>query len=101
MLYLLFLAFVWILQKLCIAGELYMTKKYQDFDTGAWVNAQYRATFENRNPAVGNPVVGKFPKYGKEDVDLPYKEVQDSKQVSLKLGGKNVQIIIDDVNWIW
>jgi alpha-ketoglutaric semialdehyde dehydrogenase len=44
-------------------------KKYQNFINGKWCDAKSGITFENRNPANWNEVVGIFPKSGKEDVD--------------------------------
>ncbi len=46
-----------------------MTKKFQNFIDGKWVDAKSGRTFENRNPAHWDEVVGVFPKSGKEDVD--------------------------------
>ncbi|MDH4070304.1 MAG: aldehyde dehydrogenase family protein, partial [Ignavibacteria bacterium] len=46
-----------------------MSKKYQNFIDGKWVDAKSRRTFENRNPANWDEVVGIFPKSGKEEVD--------------------------------
>ncbi len=47
-----------------------MSKKFQNFIDGKWVDAKSGQTFENRNPANWDEVVGVFPKSGKEDVDL-------------------------------
>ena len=46
-----------------------MAKKFQNFINGKWVDAKSGKTFENRNPARWEEVVGIFPKSGKEDVD--------------------------------
>jgi alpha-ketoglutaric semialdehyde dehydrogenase len=46
-----------------------MAKKFQNFINGKWVNAKSGRTFENRNPANWDKLVGTFPKSGKEDVD--------------------------------
>lgn len=46
-----------------------MAKKFQNFINGKWVDAQSGRTFENRNPAHWDEVVGTFPKSGKEDVE--------------------------------
>ncbi|NOZ57672.1 MAG: aldehyde dehydrogenase family protein [Calditrichaeota bacterium] len=46
-----------------------MAKKYQNFINGQWVDARSGETFENRNPANWDEIVGIFPKSGKEDVD--------------------------------
>ena len=45
-----------------------MAKKFQNFINGKWVDAASGQTFENRNPAHWDEVVGVFPKSGKEDV---------------------------------
>ncbi|HWP81754.1 MAG TPA: aldehyde dehydrogenase family protein [Bacteroidota bacterium] len=46
-----------------------MTQKFQNFINGKWVDAKSGKTFENRNPANWDEVIGTFPKSGKEDVD--------------------------------
>lgn len=46
-----------------------MAKKFQNFINGKWADARSGKTFENRNPANWDEVVGTFPKSGKEDVD--------------------------------
>ncbi len=46
-----------------------MAKKFQNFINGKWVDAKSGKTFENRNPANWEEVVGTFPKSGKEDVN--------------------------------
>lgn len=46
-----------------------MAKKFQNFIGGQWVDAVSGQTFDNRNPANWDEVVGVFPKSGKEDVD--------------------------------
>ena len=44
-------------------------KKYQNFINGKWCDAKSGKTFENRNPANWNEVIGTFPKSSKEEVD--------------------------------
>lgn len=46
-----------------------MAKKFQNFIDGKWVDAKSGKTFENRNPADWDEVLGVFPKSGREDVD--------------------------------
>lgn len=46
-----------------------MPQKFQNFINGKWVDAKSGKTYENRNPANWDEVVGIFPKSGKEDVD--------------------------------
>jgi aldehyde dehydrogenase (NAD+) len=46
-----------------------MPQKFQNFINGKWVDAKSGRTFENRNPANWEDVVGVFPKSAKEDVD--------------------------------
>jgi alpha-ketoglutaric semialdehyde dehydrogenase len=46
-----------------------MAKKYQNFINGKWVDAKSGKTYENRNPANWDEVVGTFPKSSKEEVD--------------------------------
>jgi acyl-CoA reductase-like NAD-dependent aldehyde dehydrogenase len=46
-----------------------MAQKFQNLINGKWVDAISGRTFENRNPANWEEVVGIFPKSGKEDVD--------------------------------
>ncbi len=45
-----------------------MAKKFKNFIDGKWVDAQSGKTFENRNPANWDEVVGEFPSSDKEDV---------------------------------
>jgi acyl-CoA reductase-like NAD-dependent aldehyde dehydrogenase len=58
-----------------LVNELYpkrgtaMSKKFQNFINGKWVDAKTGHTFENRNPANWDEIIGTFPKSGKEDVD--------------------------------
>jgi len=46
-----------------------MAKEFKNFINGKWVGAKSGKTFENRNPAHWDEIVGIFPKSGKEDVD--------------------------------
>ena len=46
-----------------------MAKEFKNFIGGKWVGAKSGKTFENRNPARWDEVVGVFPKSGKEEVD--------------------------------
>lgn len=46
-----------------------MAKKFQNYIAGKWVDAASGKTFENRNPANWDEVIGTFPKSGKEDVE--------------------------------
>ena len=46
-----------------------MPQKFQNLINGKWVDAKSNRTFENRNPANWDEVIGIFPKSGKEDVD--------------------------------
>jgi alpha-ketoglutaric semialdehyde dehydrogenase len=46
-----------------------MPQRFQNFIDGKWLDAKSGCTFENRNPANWEDVVGLFPKSGKEDVD--------------------------------
>ena len=46
-----------------------MAEKFQNFINGKWVDAKSGRTYENRNPANWDDVVGIFPRSGKEDVD--------------------------------
>lgn len=50
-----------------------MSRKFQNFINGKWVDAQSGKTFENRNPANWDEIIGTFPKSGKEDVDQAVK----------------------------
>ncbi|HNF87239.1 MAG TPA: aldehyde dehydrogenase family protein, partial [bacterium] len=45
-----------------------MAQKFQNYINGKWQDAKSGATFENRNPASWDEVIGLFPKSGKEDV---------------------------------
>jgi alpha-ketoglutaric semialdehyde dehydrogenase len=44
-------------------------KSFKNFVSGEWVDAASGATFENRNPADWNDVIGSFPRSGAEDVE--------------------------------
>src|SRR3954452_11412756 len=44
-------------------------KAYRNLVAGKWVDAAAGATFENRNPADWNDVIGTFPRSGAEDVE--------------------------------
>src|SRR5579871_6377656 len=50
-------------------GSTTRTKVYKNFIDGEWVEASTGETFEDRNPADTNDVVGIFQKSGKADVD--------------------------------
>ncbi len=53
-----------------------MAKKFQNFINGKWVDALSGETFENRNPANWEEVVGVFPKSSKADVELAVKSAR-------------------------
>jgi alpha-ketoglutaric semialdehyde dehydrogenase len=55
-----------------------MAKKFQNFINGKWVDAKSGRTFENRNPANWDEVIGTFPKSGKEDVDEAVKAAREA-----------------------
>ncbi|MBM4159587.1 MAG: aldehyde dehydrogenase family protein [Ignavibacteria bacterium] len=46
-----------------------MAKKFQNYINGKWVDAKSGRTFENRNPANWDELVGTFPLSSKEDVE--------------------------------
>jgi acyl-CoA reductase-like NAD-dependent aldehyde dehydrogenase len=46
-----------------------MSRKYQNFVGGKWVDAKSGKTYENRNPANWSEVIGLFPRSGREDVE--------------------------------
>ncbi len=54
-----------------------MAEKYYNFINGEWVESSSGETFENRNPANWDEVVGIFPKSNKKDVD---KAVQAARE---------------------
>src|SRR5438874_2531711 len=51
---------------------------FQNFIAGAWCDSSNGATFENRNPANWNEVLGTFPLSTKEDVDRAAKAASDA-----------------------
>jgi len=53
-----------------------MSKKYQNYINGKWVDAKSGKTFENRNPANWDEVVGTFPLSGKDDVNEAVREAR-------------------------
>jgi aldehyde dehydrogenase (NAD+) len=50
-----------------------MAKRFRNFINGKWAEAKSGKTFENRNPASWDKVIGVFPRSGKEDVDAAVK----------------------------
>jgi acyl-CoA reductase-like NAD-dependent aldehyde dehydrogenase len=52
-----------------VKEEVRVAKTYKNFIGGSWVGAGSGQTFENRNPADWNEIVGVFPLSGSEDVD--------------------------------
>lgn len=50
-----------------------MKKEFQNLINGKWQDALSGETFESRNPAKWDEVVGIFPKSGKEEVDMAVK----------------------------
>src|SRR3954465_6528457 len=52
-------------------------KAYRNLVAGKWVDSSSGATFENRNPADWNDVIGTFPRSGAEDVE---RAVQSAKR---------------------
>jgi acyl-CoA reductase-like NAD-dependent aldehyde dehydrogenase len=55
-----------------------MTKKYRNFINGKWVDAKSGQTFDNRNPANWDEIIGTFPKSSKADVDEAVKAARQS-----------------------
>jgi aldehyde dehydrogenase (NAD+) len=50
-----------------------MAKKFQNYIDGKWIDSKTGRTFENRNPANWDDVIGTFPLSSKEDVDQAVK----------------------------
>jgi aldehyde dehydrogenase (NAD+) len=46
-----------------------MARKFKNFVNGKWVDAKSGKTFENRNPANWDQLIGTFPRSGQADVD--------------------------------
>ena len=57
-----------------------MPKHFKNFIAGQWVDASSRETFENRNPARWDEIIGIFPKSAKEDVDLAVQSAREAFQ---------------------
>jgi aldehyde dehydrogenase (NAD+) len=55
-----------------------MAKKYQNFINGRWCDAIDGETFENRNPADRDDLIGIFPKSNKKDVDEAVKAAREA-----------------------
>jgi len=55
-----------------------MAKKYQNFINGEWVDARGGRTFENRNPADWEELIGVFPRSGPEEVDAAVKAAREA-----------------------
>ncbi len=54
-----------------------MSKTYRNFIAGEWRDAISGETFENRNPANWNEVIGLFPKSGTADVEMAVKAARE------------------------
>src|SRR5437660_3269691 len=52
-----------------IPGGLLMADRFKNFIDGKWVEAKSGKTFDNRNPANRNDLIGLFPASGQQDVD--------------------------------
>lgn len=50
-----------------------MAKKFQNYIDGKWIDSKTGRTFENRNPANWDEVIGTFPLSSKEEVDQAVK----------------------------
>ena len=50
-----------------------MAKEFLDLIGGKWVGAKSGKTFENRNPADKEEILGTFPRSGAEDVEAACK----------------------------
>ena len=55
-----------------------MPQKFQNLINGNWSDAKSGRTFENRNPANWDELIGVFPKSGKEDVDEAVKAARSA-----------------------
>lgn len=55
-----------------------MAEKFHNFINGEWCDAVSGETFENRNPANWDEVVGLFPKSGKEEVDRAVRAAREA-----------------------
>ncbi|NOX36893.1 MAG: aldehyde dehydrogenase family protein [Calditrichaeota bacterium] len=55
-----------------------MAEKYYNFINGEWCEASTGETFENRNPANWDEVIGVFPKSSKEDVDKAVRAAREA-----------------------
>ncbi|NIR50417.1 aldehyde dehydrogenase family protein [candidate division KSB1 bacterium] len=55
-----------------------MSKNYQNYIGGEWVDARSDETFENRNPTNWDEVIGVFPNSGKEDVAAAVKSAREA-----------------------
>jgi aldehyde dehydrogenase (NAD+) len=55
-----------------------MSRKFQNYINGKWCNALSERTFENRNPAEWNELVGTFPLSSRDDVNLAVKSARNA-----------------------
>jgi acyl-CoA reductase-like NAD-dependent aldehyde dehydrogenase len=53
-----------------------MSKKFQNFIAGEWVDAKSGGTFENRSPADANDLIGTFPRSTADDLDAAVASAQ-------------------------
>jgi acyl-CoA reductase-like NAD-dependent aldehyde dehydrogenase len=55
-----------------------MAKKFQNYIDGKWTDSKSGRTFENRNPANWDEVIGTFPLSNKEDVDAAVRAARNA-----------------------
>jgi len=76
-----------------------MSTQYQNYIGGKWVDALGGETFENRNPADWEEVIGLFPRSGKEDVDraveAAWEAFEEWKKVPVPIRGAIMQKAAD------
>ena len=71
---------------------------YKNFINGKWIEAKTDRTFESRNPAIWDEIIGIFPDSSKEDVDLA---VESAKKIDLIKDG-TAPVELEVIKWlIW
>jgi aldehyde dehydrogenase (NAD+) len=55
-----------------------LSRKYQNYIGGKWIDSFNGRTFEDRNPADWNEIIGIFPDSGSEDVDAAVRSAQEA-----------------------
>ena len=70
-----------------------MHTHFQNYIAGAWCDSSDGNTFENRNPANWNEIIGTFPLSTKEDVDRAAQAAQEAFHAGGSCPRRSVEIL--------